>query len=210
MAKAQTSRRVQPRKLPSRSNSRARVDSILASTRTLIFQHGLDALTTNQIAEHAGIPVGSVYQYFPNKQAIVYALIQDWLSVLEDKLEAFPMEEHLEKGRDYALKQMSMTVTVPSTFDYERKLGRILLGAIELYPELRELNDAHVDFCVESSVRFLKAAGSKWSVARLRKLGRYILEIRRTLYYTPDELMPDAIKWQEMATIAIISQCLDD
>ncbi|MBY8823564.1 TetR/AcrR family transcriptional regulator [Sphingomonas colocasiae] len=210
MTKQQLSRRVEPRKLPSRSNSRARVEAILAATRELIFRHGLEGLTTNQIAEHAGIPVGSVYQYFPNKQAIVYALIQDWLSVLEDKLDAFPMEDYLQKGRDYALQQMSMTVTVPSTFDYERKLGRILLGAIDLYPELRELNDAHVEFCVESSVKFLKAAGSKWSVARLRKLGRYILEIRRTLYYTPDEIVADAIKWQEIATIAIISQCLDD
>ncbi|MEZ5999461.1 TetR/AcrR family transcriptional regulator [Hyphomonas sp.] len=210
MAKEAPTRRVEPRKLPSRKSSRERVDAILNATRELIAKDGLETLNTNQIAEHAGIPIGSVYQYFPNKQAIVYALVQDYLTELEARIEAFPMEKHLKKGLNHALKMMSRTVTAPSTFAYERKLGRILLSAMDLYPELRELSDAHVEFCADSAVQHLQLAGSKWSVERLRKLGRYILEVRRTIYYAPEEIMPDAIRWQEAATIAVISQCFED
>lgn len=201
-------RRVEPRKLPSRAGSSARVEKILKTTRDLICRSGLESLTTNQIARAARIPVGSVYQYFPNKQAVVYAIIQDWLAGLEDRIEAFPLEAHLARGREHTLHEMSKTVTHPTTFPEERKLGRILLGALELYPELKELEAQHTEFCVESAVRFLERAGSQWSKARLRKLARYLLEIRRTIYFTPDDLLSDAIGWQEIATIAVISSCL--
>jgi AcrR family transcriptional regulator len=51
------------------------VDAIMRATARILVKRGYDKTTTNHIAEAAGVSVGSLYQYFPNKQAIVAALI---------------------------------------------------------------------------------------------------------------------------------------
>ena len=50
------------------------VDAILGSVERILEQDGPSALTTNRIAEVAGVSIGSLYQYFPNKEALVGAL----------------------------------------------------------------------------------------------------------------------------------------
>lgn len=60
-----------PRREPRRRDSTAIVDAILDAAEQLLVEHDLHSLTTNAIAKRAGVSVGSVYQYFPNKQAIV-------------------------------------------------------------------------------------------------------------------------------------------
>ncbi len=52
------------------------VDTILDAAARVLRKHGYDDTTTNRVAEIAGVSVGSVYQYFPNKQAMVHALIE--------------------------------------------------------------------------------------------------------------------------------------
>jgi AcrR family transcriptional regulator len=64
-------RRLSPRRLPLQARARKRVDRILDVTVALLAKQGLDALSTAGIAERAGIPIGSVYQYFPSKEAIL-------------------------------------------------------------------------------------------------------------------------------------------
>jgi AcrR family transcriptional regulator len=68
--------RLNPRKEPRQERSRATVEVILAAATRVLCKHGYDGATTNQIAEQAGVSVGSLYQYFPNKEAIVGALIE--------------------------------------------------------------------------------------------------------------------------------------
>ncbi|MGE0872730.1 MAG: TetR/AcrR family transcriptional regulator [Kofleriaceae bacterium] len=65
-----------PRKRPRQARSQATVDSILAATTRVLIRHGFDGLTTNAVAELAGVSIGSLYQYFPNKEALVAALIE--------------------------------------------------------------------------------------------------------------------------------------
>lgn len=52
------------------------VDLILSAAARVLVKHGYDDTSTNRIAEVAGVSVGSLYQYFPNKEAIVAALIE--------------------------------------------------------------------------------------------------------------------------------------
>ena len=52
------------------------VDTILDAAARMLRKHGYDDATTNRIAEVAGVSVGSLYQYFPNKEALVHALIE--------------------------------------------------------------------------------------------------------------------------------------
>lgn len=65
----------QPRKTARQDRSQATVDAILEAATRLFAGGGLDAVTTNQIAELAGVSIGSLYQYFPGKQAILGQLI---------------------------------------------------------------------------------------------------------------------------------------
>jgi AcrR family transcriptional regulator len=63
--------------VPRQARSRARVDKILATARRLLEDLGPEALNTNRIAKEAGVAVGSVYEYFPDKHAIAQALLDD-------------------------------------------------------------------------------------------------------------------------------------
>ena len=65
-----------PRKRPRQARSQATVDAILAATARVLVRHGFDGLTTNSLATAAGVSIGSLYQYFPNKEALVAALIE--------------------------------------------------------------------------------------------------------------------------------------
>lgn len=64
-----------PRK-PQQSRSRATVDAILEGALRCIGTSGMAGLTTKQIADKGGVSVGSIYEYFDNKEAIVDALYQ--------------------------------------------------------------------------------------------------------------------------------------
>lgn len=63
-----------PRRKPSQERSRDRVERILDATASLLGEMSVDKITTAAIAEKAGVPIGSVYQYFPNKLAVLAQL----------------------------------------------------------------------------------------------------------------------------------------
>ncbi len=74
MASAKRARRTAPRKRPRQDRSEATVDAILEAAAREFASEGYDAATTNRIAEAAGTSVGSLYQYFPSKDAIAVEL----------------------------------------------------------------------------------------------------------------------------------------
>jgi len=62
---------VEPRKRPTQARSRATVDALVQATARVLVEEGPGGTCTNRIAEVAGVSVGSLYQYFPNKEALV-------------------------------------------------------------------------------------------------------------------------------------------
>ncbi len=65
-----------PRKIASQERSRATVDALVEATARILVKEGFDKASTNRIAEVAGVSVGSLYQYFPSKEALVAAVIE--------------------------------------------------------------------------------------------------------------------------------------
>jgi len=65
---------LQPRKSPIQQRSRLTVDQILEAAARVFAKRGYAGATTNHIAERAGVSIGSLYQYFPNKDTILVAL----------------------------------------------------------------------------------------------------------------------------------------
>lgn len=64
------------RRLPKQERSRERVDEILSVAMRLIGDKGIDAVTMKEVAQLSGGPIASVYQYFPNKSAIIATLYE--------------------------------------------------------------------------------------------------------------------------------------
>jgi AcrR family transcriptional regulator len=79
-----------PRKSASQERSRATVQALLDATARVLTREGYDRASTNRIAATAGVSVGSLYQYFPNKEALVAALVarhnREMLDLLREAL----------------------------------------------------------------------------------------------------------------------------
>lgn len=65
-----------PRKEPTQPRSIATVEAVMRATAHILEHEGFDALSTNRVAKKAGVSIGSLYQYFPNKESLVTALAE--------------------------------------------------------------------------------------------------------------------------------------
>jgi AcrR family transcriptional regulator len=69
-----------PRKIPVQRRSTVTIDAIFEATIQVLLANGFEKTGTTQVAERAGVSVGSLYQYFPNKHALLAALVQRHIS----------------------------------------------------------------------------------------------------------------------------------
>ena len=86
------------RRQPSQARGKERVRVILAAALALFKESGVAEVTTNDIAERARIPIGSLYRYYPNKDTIIMALTElvvDDLSQIFSDIGSHPLLEHL-------------------------------------------------------------------------------------------------------------------
>lgn len=77
---------VTPRKKPLQSRSRATVHAVLVASAHILEERGLAGFNTNAVAERAGVSIGSLYQYFPSKDAILVALMEQSLTMFSEDL----------------------------------------------------------------------------------------------------------------------------
>lgn len=81
------------RKKPKQKRSRQMVDSLIEATAKAVTERGLEGITTHHIAETAGVSVGSLYQYFDDKDALIAALVDKLANEIADALRRLPMDE---------------------------------------------------------------------------------------------------------------------
>lgn len=79
---------LQPRKTPRQARSAVTVEAIFKATIQVLLADGATRLTTTRVAERAGVSVGTLYQYFPHKQALLYALVRQHLEAFAQEFEA--------------------------------------------------------------------------------------------------------------------------
>jgi AcrR family transcriptional regulator len=84
------------RREPMQRRSVARVQRMLDAAQELVAEVGYDALTTTLIAERAGVSIGSLYQFFPDKQAVVKAVALRNLEVFSDRLTTIVRSRQLD------------------------------------------------------------------------------------------------------------------
>jgi AcrR family transcriptional regulator len=89
---------LQPRKRPVQERSRFTVDQILEAAARVFAERGYAGTTTNHIAERAGVSIGSLYQYFPNKDTILLALHSRHMDMASEVLHGM-MEEAVRDSK---------------------------------------------------------------------------------------------------------------
>jgi AcrR family transcriptional regulator len=78
----------EPRKTPVQARSAVTVEAISEATIQVLLSHGTDRLTTTRVAERAGVSVGTLYQYYPNKESVLFAVLEDHLDRVSAAVEA--------------------------------------------------------------------------------------------------------------------------
>ncbi|WP_248795640.1 TetR family transcriptional regulator [Pseudomonas sp. MWU13-2105] len=135
------STRIASRKQPKQARSNDLVESILQAAVQVLAREGMRRFTTTRVAERAGVSVGSVYQYFPNKAAILFRLQSDeWRETTE------MLRGILQDARNPPLQRLRLLVQafIRSECD-EAELRVALDDAAPFYrdaPEAREVRAA--------------------------------------------------------------------
>ncbi|MGA9236972.1 MAG: TetR/AcrR family transcriptional regulator [Desulfobacterales bacterium] len=171
--------RLNPRKQPVQHRSKATVDVILVAAAQVFEAHGYAAGTTNRIAERAGVSIGTLYQYFPSKEAIAVALLERHIADTDHRLHEWVghmvVEQHglCEALHDYVTGMLEMHSRQPRLqhilleetplpervhqvlLEAERHAAKTVAGLLRLYPEVRQTGLEHTCFLVVQSVESL-------------------------------------------------------
>jgi AcrR family transcriptional regulator len=127
-----------PRRRPSQERSRDRVERILDATAALLGDTPVDKITTAAIAEEAGVPIGSVYQYFPNKLAVLAELARRVMEQVDLKTASLIAEDFGVLPWDQAIDR-AIDATIQG---YAEQPGYLqLLLSIRPTPEFRLITD---------------------------------------------------------------------
>lgn len=147
------------RKAAQQERSRAKVQLILDTTLALLNEGPADRITTNGIAKRAGISVGSLYQFFPKKEAIFYQLFSQWLQQTLDLLDE--IGERVDSD-------CSLPDLVDAVFESQSKDDSInspghwqLLRAMGSTKELVELETRHQQEVFNRLIAFQEKLGRK-------------------------------------------------
>jgi AcrR family transcriptional regulator len=93
---------LEPRKSPIQARSTASVDAILKATVQVLLRVGKERLTTTRVAARAGVSVGTLYQYFPNKSALLQAALKLHLEQVAEAVELACQEQEGKTVRQMA------------------------------------------------------------------------------------------------------------
>jgi AcrR family transcriptional regulator len=105
---------VRLRRTPVQGRSQARVQRMLAAAAALVEEDGVEAVTTSRIAERAGVSVGSLYQFFPDKTSILDALVLRYSDAFRQLVERVAATGTFNDWRE------AVAATLDAYFDFYR------------------------------------------------------------------------------------------
>jgi AcrR family transcriptional regulator len=128
------------RRKPSQSRSRKSVAKCLKAAQELLERDGIDGVTTKRIAHVAGLSVGTVYGYFPNKEAIIYQLGASWMETIRMALIALnPRRSGIPDAFTYFDRVVEVGIR---EYGSTTGLGTVI-NMLSAIPELREVERTH-------------------------------------------------------------------
>lgn len=174
---------LQWRKEPKQKRSRILVEKVLDAALLLADEQGLAAFNTNAVARQAGVDIASVYQYFPNKESILFWTAERWLRRIHEACREMERPEHSALAwRDFFARYGEMFVALP---EYKRAYSS-MRSLWVLYPEYQELGNEHRDYMVDFIVRHCMRFGATTDPESLRGMATY-------LYVSSDAVLQTAL-----------------
>ena len=171
---------LEPRRKPAQARSRLRVDAILDAVAELLVERGFDAITTRLIAEKAGIPVGSIYQFFPNKYAIFNVLgvryLDRFTQVYKDIITAEAQDQTWEELLDGGIDAFSSVI-------YADEAVTILWAGMQNSPELHASEAQHRASAVEYNLAILNRVLPHVQPERRRLIAWVMVRVLDALLY---------------------------
>ncbi|MCO4759206.1 MAG: TetR/AcrR family transcriptional regulator [Oceanospirillaceae bacterium] len=170
---------LKPRNAPVQGRSKKRSKEIIDVTSELLERVGFDDLNTILIAKEVGISVGSLYHYFPNKHAILYAMGLRWLEEIDkvlSEIAAWPVE-------DMPLDELVEQMLAKNLKVYKKQKAVLtLVQAMFSVPALRELDAQHDDLVISRMAAIFKRMGINRHLKERERLGRLYLETSHSVF----------------------------
>ena len=172
---------ITPRKLPRQARARETVAAILQAATYILQKSGYEAMTTNQVAERAGVNIASLYQYFPNKQAILGELAR----------------RHVGKARGMLADKLAQLRANPKMSIRDRVRAMVDVTCAEHVgdPRLHEIFSAlvkHLHAYMVSKItharRYVKTYGGLFVRSVFRITGTRVISVTSCMYSPPSSL----------------------
>ncbi|MGI4769720.1 MAG: TetR/AcrR family transcriptional regulator [Janthinobacterium lividum] len=195
------------RRKPVQERSRRIRTSIMEAAHAVMRERGVRAVTTNAIAERADIKVGSIYDYFANKEAVIAELYAEKLADVRGFLEV----EALRVTRELWRSDVGDLVRGMWTYQLSIGLDRTLVDAAYFYEDLLGIARTHSLLFASTFAQLLRRLGSPWSDEALIDLGisLYTLVNATWSYWRLTETDRSvAIERQIQATVALMGTAL--
>ena len=201
---------VKPRRIPSQARSRETIEKILGAAEELAASEGAEAVQVRRIASSASLPIGSIYLYFPNREAILRAIIDRYHARIDAdfaaKLEGIQSREELLEVVDTAVVQYAQFIRDTPSFlniwtgssatrllsdlsiEDSRRTAEILYHAARPYISQEQAQNAHAGLliCVDiiGSISLIAAGQSK------KEGERTIQELQKMIRFYVVSLLP--------------------
>jgi AcrR family transcriptional regulator len=183
------------RRAPSQRRAVERVERILGEARGLIAEKGSDALRMAEVAERAGVSIGSLYQYYPNKDAILVALVERHLD--EGVAAAGPVLTALAADAPPVDEAMRRLVEAMVALHRDRPaLHRVLFEEAPRPPALRRRLEAVERAATSAVADYLRARGREIQLRDPALAARMVVQVVETvtheLVLRPGDVAVDA------------------
>lgn len=205
-------KKLSARKKPSQPRSQKMVESILDATRRLVTKEDgikLSRLSTNHIAKEAGISVGSLYQYFPNREAIVFELYKQMLKEVSSVLDVFKTEDYLSLPREEFFDKFNRTM---KGAEADAKFVIEMLHAMQNNPALLEADRHHSELIAREMANFMKHFGSKWPTKKLQRLALHVYYVNYGTWVYREHVKPprqEVLDWEVSILNFMVAKCFD-
>lgn len=207
---AASKKSIDPRKQPVQKRGQDKVDRILNATLQLLHRNHPNTITASLIAAKAGVNIASLYQFFPNKEAIFHTLYKNWLEQITEGYDRIE-EEYLLKTdwQDFFTRLRDLIPEVGYDARTETGLDYVMAGN----RELSEIDHYHATGLAERMAGYLRAYGSTWPEEDLRDLSLLLYEFGwastlRTVDQ-PADVVERIYDWTRQAHLSLIESCLD-
>lgn len=206
MASEDTNGDLARRHAPMQTRSRLKVEALLAATERVLVRDGPAPLTTPAIAQEAGVSVGALYHFFPNKEALVLALYEGRLEQVRGIVEE-PIDRTGDWRADVArwLRRIKQRET-------EVGYSLALNTAMDHFPALAAVNRRHAELQTATIARQIRALGSGWPDAALFDLALHAYCLNSAAWRVwafAGEPLPQAVDRLVLSLVAILEPAFD-